>query len=308
MVDRGVLGDVEDPRRLPHRRTGRDDRQISFLETRGEIVEMRESTWDPGDARSGFLQPFDVLEGGPEDLLDPHEAFAVMTLRHPEDPLLGLVEHLFHRTLALFVHVPDNLGGGVDQSSQQSLFTHDAGVILDVRGRGYRVQQLRQVLEPPSAVQLFRLAEVVADGNHVDDVASLEEPHHRPEDASIRLPVEHRVGHDLDRERDRFTINEHAPQHGDLGFEGIWRLAIVWRRDRGGQRCARVHARSAVRSGRPEALAFREDRVALVIPRRAAGRIRRDPSPPGGAGDRPKLPESSRDFSAEPPGGMSRSR
>mgnify|MGYP003704778801 CR=1 FL=1 len=52
----------------------------------------------------------DVLEGRPEDLLDPDEPLPLVRLRHLEDPRLGDVEDLVHLALALLVDVPDDLG------------------------------------------------------------------------------------------------------------------------------------------------------------------------------------------------------
>ncbi len=64
-----------------------------------------------------------------------------------EDAVLGLVQDLVHLPLAGLVGVADDLGRRLDEAPQQRPLPHDAGVVLDVGGRGDRVQQLDQVLQ-----------------------------------------------------------------------------------------------------------------------------------------------------------------
>ncbi len=191
---------------------------------------------DPGDARLGLLQTLDVLEGGPEDLLDPDETRPVVALGHLEHPLLRLVQDLLHRFLTLIVHVPDDGGGRLDEISEERLFPDDLGVVFDVRSRGDRVQELGQIGKPPGRIQLLGLLQLLAQGDDVDDVPSFEEAGHGPEEPSVGLPVEHGVPDHLDGLGHGVPVDEHPtqiprprpPAKRGLPVEGRWEAIPPW--------------------------------------------------------------------------------
>jgi hypothetical protein len=242
VLDGGVLRDVHHQRRLPHRGAGGDDDQIAVLESGRHLVEVAVARRDAGEAGSRLLQPLDVLERRPQDLLDPDEPLALVALRDLEDARLGLVEDLLDFALALLVDVADDLRGRVDQAPQQRLLAHDARVVLDVGGGRHRVEELRQVLQAADAVELAGLLELLADRDHVDHVPALEEPGHRPEHPAVGLTEEHRVVDVLDGARDRVAVDQHPAEHRDLGFRRGRGTAVV-ARVRDGGRCRECFGR-----------------------------------------------------------------
>jgi hypothetical protein len=159
--DRGVCGHVQCEGRLPHGGTRGDDAQVALLEPGGDAVEVGEARRHAGDARSGFLQPLDVLECRPEDLLDPDEALALVALGDLEDARLGLVEELVDVALALLVDVADDLRRLLDEPPEERLVADDARVVLEVRGRRDRVHERAEVVEAARRFELPGLLELL---------------------------------------------------------------------------------------------------------------------------------------------------
>ena len=157
-----------------------------------------------------------MLEGGPQDLLDPYEALALVALGHLEDPGLGLIENVVDAPLSLVVDVTDDLRRLLDEPAEERLVADDAGVVGKVRRRRHRVDQSRQIVEAPGGLHLGGILQLLGDGDHVDDVPTLEEPHHRPIQSPIRLAIEHGVVELLHGSRHRIAVDQHATQDGGL--------------------------------------------------------------------------------------------
>src|SRR5690606_1094684 len=210
--DRRMQAHIHAERRLAHRGTRRDDHQVTLLKAARHRIEVREAGADARYAALRGLQLLDLLERGIQDLLDPDEALALVRLRNLEDALLGDVEDLLDAALAGLVRITDDRAARLDQAAQQRALTDDLRVILDVCGGGHRIHQLGDVLEPADGLQLLGLLQLLAQRDRVDDTTLLEQARHRPEDATVRLAVEHGVVDDLDRLRHRVRVDQHAAQ------------------------------------------------------------------------------------------------
>ena len=230
---------------FPHRRTCGDDAQVSFLEPRRHPIEIGEARRDTGDARTGRLTLLDLLEGLPQNVLDPDKAFALMAVRNLEDLGLGDVEKFFYIALALVIHVANDRRGPIHQPTEQGFFANDVRVVLDV-GRGRNgIHQRSQVVQASRCFELAGLLEFLRDRDGVDDVATLEKPRHRMENPTVSFAVE-RCRIDLfDRTNHCLAIDHHTPKYRRLSLQGGGHRAIPggrmgdWvgqRRQRGGQR------------------------------------------------------------------------
>ena len=149
-----------------------------------------------------------------------------MALGDREDARLGLIEDLVDVSLALLVHIADDLRRLLDEAAQERLVPHDARMERDVRRGGHRVHQNAEVVEAPGRLQLPGVLELLGERDHVDDVASLEEADHGAIEAPVRLAVEHPLVEVLDGSRHRFAVDEHATQHRGLRFHGVRRCAV----------------------------------------------------------------------------------
>ena len=153
-----------------------------------------------------------------------------MGLGHAEHSLFRLVQNGLHVPHARFVDVADDGLGCPDEASEKSLLPNDPSVVLDIgRGRD-RVEEGRQVLQTPDVIQLPRPLQLLGNGDDVQHQAPLEHPGHGPEQAAVPFPEEHGVIHELHGSGHRVRVDEHAPQHRDLGLVGDRRLPVEFDR------------------------------------------------------------------------------
>ena len=108
---------------------------------------------DAGDRLAAALQRLDALHRRPHQLLHAREALQPALLAHLEDSLLRVVEQLLGRGAAL-ERLGDDRRGGLDQAAQQRLLLHDLRVVLDVRRRRHRVDQLADVFLAARRIEL----------------------------------------------------------------------------------------------------------------------------------------------------------
>ena len=133
VADRDVRGHAERERRLPHRRTRRDDDEVARLEARGEAVEVAEPGRRPGDVAPGLVQLGDRLERVLEQLVDVRELARDPLLREVEDDLLGAVDELDRLAGPVEAEARDVVAGA-DQSAQRRHLGDDPRVVRRVRG------------------------------------------------------------------------------------------------------------------------------------------------------------------------------
>ncbi len=107
------------------------------------------------------------------------------------------------------VHVLNDAGRRVDQAPQYRLVADDLGVVVDVGRRGHDVDQRRDVFHPTRAVEVAAAAQLVAQGDGIDDVAALGQGQHRPEQQAVALAVEHRVVQDFGGLERRILVEQH---------------------------------------------------------------------------------------------------
>ena len=233
MLDRRRRCHVERERRFPHRGPGGDDDEVPALEPRRHAVEVGEAGGHARDTGPCLLELLDVLEGVPQDRLDRDEALALVAVRDLEDPLLGLVEDVVDRALPRIVRVPHDLVGLLHEAPQERLLPHDTRVVLDVGRGGHGRDEVAEVVDPAHPLELIDILQLLRDGDDVDDLTAVEEPHHRAEDVAIPLPVEHPGVEHLDDPRDRIAVDEHPSEHRRLRLDRVGRIAIGDGRRRG---------------------------------------------------------------------------
>ena len=145
-----------------------------------------------------------------------------------EYPLLRLIHDLLDGALSLVVHVPDDVGRGVDEPPKQRLVTDDPGMVIDVRRRRDRVEKFGEVRRAARRFDLIGVLELFIERDDVDHVPALKKAHHTSEKTAVGLPVEHGVVDDLDRFCDRIVVDEHAAEDRELGLQRVRRLPIVF--------------------------------------------------------------------------------
>ncbi len=99
-----------------------------------------------------------------------------------------------------------------DQAAEHRLVPDDLGVVLDVGGGGHDVDQRGDVLHPARAVEVAAAAQLVAQGDGIDDVTALGERDHRAEQQPVAFLVEHRVVQDFGRFEGRILVEHHRAE------------------------------------------------------------------------------------------------
>ena len=188
------------------------------MESRGEVIQTRVAAGYANDRPLGLLQAFDVLERGPEDLLDPNEALPLARLGQLEDALLGSIDDLFDLVAARTVRLLDGLGSRFDQAAEQRALLDDAAVILDVSGRGNSLHQFRQIGGAANRFQLAPAPQLFRQRHRIDDLTALEQTLHSAEEPPVRLTVEGVVVDQIDGLGHGVAIDQHAAQNRDLAL------------------------------------------------------------------------------------------
>ena len=220
-----MLRDVETERRLSHGRSGRNNHEIRGLESRGELVEIVEAARDAGDRLAAALERLDALHRGPQQLLDTHETVGLPLLRDVENLRLGLVEQIGGGALPREC-VMDDLCRDLDERPQDRFLADDLGVILHVRRRRHRVDEVADVVLSPRGFELSLTRELVGQREWIYDATALCDGDHRPKNPAMTFRVEHRVVDGFDRADDGVLVHEHRGQDGLFCVFGVWRLPI----------------------------------------------------------------------------------
>ncbi len=122
--------------------------------------------------------------------------------------MLRVVEHFAGGAVPL-IDVLNDSCCRLDQAAQHRLVADDLGVILDVGGGGHDVDQRGDVLHPACAIEIAAAAQLVAEGDGIDDVRALGERDHRAEELPMALLVKHRVVQDFGGFERRILIEQH---------------------------------------------------------------------------------------------------
>ena len=218
VLERGVLGDVQNQARLPHRRAGGDDDQVASLHAARHAVQIHKAGRHAGDQLLLLEQLLDLRQALVDDLPHRDEALLGPVLRDREDRLLGFVED----RVGVVLRVPGPRGDGLarmNQRAQRGLLLDDAGVVLDVGGPGHAVHQARDVGGAAHVLELAGLRQRLLERDGVDGPALLAKRDHLVEDAPVAEPEEILRAHDLRRVVERLVVDQDRAEHGALGFE-----------------------------------------------------------------------------------------
>ena len=136
--------------------------------------------------------------------------------RHPllaelEDDLLGAVDEVRDLAGALLAE-PRDLLARPDEPAQRRHLLDDAGVVLDVRGRGDESGELGHLRLPADGLELAPLVELVRERDRVHRLALPPQAERRPEDLRVTLAVEVRGREDLADRSDRGRRESIAPR------------------------------------------------------------------------------------------------
>ncbi len=190
-VQRDVLGDVRDQRRLAHRRARREDDQVARLEAAGDLVEVGEARRRARhrDALARELLPLADLVV--EDLADLPEVLLAVVVRDLEHRLLGVLDELARRRRR--GRGPTAWISYVVGSSRRSkrVLADDrrrSGAAPPTAGTAAASESISP--RPPAASSLPRARRCSVDGDHVDRLGLVVEVEHRLEDQAVALAVE----------------------------------------------------------------------------------------------------------------------
>ena len=99
-----MLGHSERERRLPHRRSRRDDHEVGRPETTGDAIEVLESRREAGDLRAPLKRLGEVLNGFQREVTRVDEPTPDLALHEAVDEVFGAYEEVVGVRLALGHH------------------------------------------------------------------------------------------------------------------------------------------------------------------------------------------------------------
>ena len=186
---RHVLRDVQRQRRLPHRRTRRQDNQLSRMEPPGHLVQLHEPGADPLDPLAGVQEGVDPALVLLNDVLGRRQARLPAQVVQLKQRVFRTRQDLF-RLLFPDQAPVDQLLRREDNAPQQRLVPHDAHVPIHIRGAREAVVERNEVGQPVAGFQLTVLQQFVSDADAVHPLPALVQVHHADEDAFVLLERE----------------------------------------------------------------------------------------------------------------------
>src|SRR6266516_1274073 len=115
---------------LSYRRSRCQNYQIRLLQPAGQAIEIGETCGDTHYRSTVFVQLIKLVHIVREDVAQGGEVATGMALADVEDELLGSVEG--HIGVGFFVGGSGDLGGGMNQTAQDSVALNDTYEVLEV--------------------------------------------------------------------------------------------------------------------------------------------------------------------------------
>ena len=203
-----------------HGRSARDDDELAALEARGQLVQLGEAGRDARDVARRMAQRVEPVDRPRQDLLERREARAapVAAVRDLEHSLLREIDDLLDRESLRRVRARRDVAADLDQPPQQRSLAHDPRVRADVRGARRVLDEARKVRQPARRLELTGSLQMLADGDRVGRLITLDELRDRSEDQPVIRAVQIVDAHDVRDLVPRALIEHEPAEQGLLGF------------------------------------------------------------------------------------------
>src|SRR5262249_7531858 len=90
----------------------------------------------------------------------------------------------------LFVTAGSNLCCRADETAQDRLFPHDAGVVRNIGCGGYKIRQSSQIGASSDGVKFAPILKKFTQGNEIRRFAPIRKLDHGPENLAVRFSIE----------------------------------------------------------------------------------------------------------------------
>ena len=216
LLRRDVLGNVQRQRGLAHARPRRDHYQFLAVQSRGQLVQLREPGVKPRARPALLAQLRQFLDRRQQHVRQAHKIRARMPLRHGKHLLLGGLQDFLRRALHIAKALGVNLAHGRDQLPHQPFVHHDLRVLLQIRRGRHGIRQLRHVRRPARVFQIALRLQQITDCHQIHRLPVLEQILDRAEDQPVPRHVKRRFLHLVDPNRHRLLVHEHRAQNAAL--------------------------------------------------------------------------------------------
>ncbi len=234
-------------RGLPHRRAGRQDDEVSGLETGRVLVDVAETRRHAGAVAVAVIEPVDLLERPLEELVNRDELAMALVAPDVVDDLLGAVDRAVDVLFVLEADLGDHRPG-VDQPAQGRLLANDLGVVLGRGGGRHRLHQGAEIREAADSLEGVAVTKLFGDRDLVERLAAFVELKEPGVDRLVDVRVEIRRPHDLADGCHHLAVDEDRAEDRHFGFEVVRRDPIGAAGDRS-RRDSRHQRRLAARRG-----------------------------------------------------------
>ena len=198
------------------------------METIGELIQVDEACGNAELDAAMFLQLYELIDGGHDELAQRLVVFGLLALRDVEDGLLRIVNDSFElRVLLGLVAQLDHARAGVDEATEDGLLRDDFRVVACIGCGRHRSQQSVQIRGTTGALELTVAVEAAAEHDGIDFLAVGEQRHDVLEDDGVRRVVEVVLRDDLRDLRRRGRAQQHGTQDALLRLAVSRRLAEV---------------------------------------------------------------------------------
>lgn len=133
--DRHMLDDIQNKRRLTHRRTRRNQNKIGRLESRRPVIQIDKSGRNTRDGAVALRRRLNLFQNIQRHLADRHKLSASAALKQVKHRFLRVRQNILQLVPSAVTEV-FNLLIHFYQTAQDCLFPHDIGIRFDIdRGR-----------------------------------------------------------------------------------------------------------------------------------------------------------------------------
>ncbi len=192
------------------------------MEAGQHLVEVDVAGARPGDGVAPFVEEFEAVEVGRQEILDLGRGVGDAPLSHLEHPGLGVVDRLDH----VVGHTVGGLGDLVrdrDEPPQQGVLLDDLGVVggvADGRRGGLQIEEQRR---SPDLVEQAGPGQLLGHGDGVDGLAGAVEAHDGVVHVAVGRLVEVIGIERFDHLGDRLARQQHRPEDRFLRPEVVRR-------------------------------------------------------------------------------------
>ena len=204
-----MLDDIQNKRRLTHRRTRRNQNKIGRLESRRPVIQIDKSGRNTRDGAVALRRRLNLFQNIQHHLADRHKLSASAALEQVKHRFLRVRQNILQLVPSAVTEV-FNLLIHFYQTAQDCLFPHDIGIRFDIdRGR-HRCHDIPDKVKAADLRRNIFFAQPILKRHQIDRLSFIEKLDHRLKHDAVLVLVKIGACDNLRRRDNCFPIHKHG--------------------------------------------------------------------------------------------------